>query len=402
MRNRAMDNYKQMMRRMAFVLLFLFFVLVIQAGLPLVHAAVKDKSTPFPDRPLTVAVTVDPPYSMKDSEGKWTGLVVELWTLAAQELGRPFIFQEMSFEQVFRMLEDGSIDISIATLYVTADREAKYDLTTPLGTSRFAVATLSKAKDHPGWDVVNIFLSWGNLSIFLALFAVLMVLGGLFWLIERKHNPDDFGEGKLKGIGAGAYWVGSTLTSGVCLGVQLKTAAGRILGLAWMAFCAIALSALIASLTAALSEKRMETRKLAVKDLKQMHLGTERGTLEETMLKETGGRYSLFDSEQAFMKALLAKKIDGALSDEITLHYFEEQLYRGAISVYPTDLKRRAFALAMPKDSSLRRPVNVALVKIMDDPVWDAILERYGFKKNFEARSAVAGKRGKHLSKGAE
>ena len=102
------------------------------------------------------------------------------------------------------------------------------------------------------------------------------------------------------------------------------------------------------------------------------------------------------------MKALLSKKIDGALSDEITLNYFEEQLYRGAISIYPTDLKRHAFALAMPKDSPMRRSVNVALVKIMDEPAWDAILDRYGFDKNVEARPALPSRRGKRFGKASE
>jgi len=327
---------------------------------------------------------------------------VELWSLVARDLGHPFVFREMTFEKVFRALDDRSIDLSIATVYVTAEREAKYDLTTPLGTSRFAVATLHGAKDHPWWEAVRVFLSWSTLKIFFGMSAVLLFLGWLFWFIERKRNPEYFGEGLLQGIGAGIYWVGSTLTSGTCFGVSLKTSAGRILGLVWMAVCTLALSAFIASLTAVLSEQRLESRRLTPKELQKMHLGTEKGTLEAAILKEQGGRYTLFASEESFMQALRERKIDGIMSDEITLHYFKEQRYRDAISVYPTGLKRHAFALAMPKNSPLRRPVNVALAKIMDDPLWDTLLDRYGFEKNIEARSSVTVRRGKYVSKEPE
>ncbi len=349
-------------------------------------AAPPETVDPPGQKALVVGVVVDPPYCMKDAGGRWTGLTVDLWTLAAREMNRPFVFKELSFEALLASLTEGSIDLSVEPLFLTSEREGKYELSTPLGTSRMAVATLYQAKDHPWWEALKIFFAWGTLKVILLLFLALIVIGLIFWLLERKSNPEHFGENVHKGIGAGMYWAGSTLTSGVCFGISLKTLTGRILGLVWMLLCALALSAVIASLTSSLTASRSSEPELNANDLRQMHLGAERSTLPAFIIAKIGGRNSTFQSEEDILRALMDRKIDGYLADEITLHAYAQGDYRDKISVYPTDLRRRALAMAMPKDSPLRRPLNVALLKIMDTPAWDAILDRYGLEKNLEAK----------------
>jgi polar amino acid transport system substrate-binding protein len=75
-----------------------------------------------------------------------------------------------------------------------------------------------------------------------------------------------------------------------------------------------------------------------------------------------------FLQDEDVLDSLFAIKIEGFLYDEVTLHYYAENKYRDEIAQHPTTLKSLTIAFAMPKNSPLRKPVNVALLKIMEEP----------------------------------
>jgi ABC-type amino acid transport substrate-binding protein len=350
-------------------------------------------SSPVPSgKKLVVAIVQDPPYSYKNEQGQWVGLNVELWQIIAKDLKYDFAFREMGFEDTLVALRQGKIDLSIAAMFITAEREQQFELTTPFGSTRLAVATLYDKGDHPWLVALKIFFSWGILKILLFFVLVLLVLGTLFWMIERKSNPEHFGEGLIKGIGSGIYWVGSTLASGVCFGISLKSMTGRILGLIWMLICALALSALIASLSSALTTIHQDEKKFTADKLRNMHLGTEAGGMTAHMIEKMGGRSTFFKDEEEVIKAVLDKKIDGFFYDEVTLHYYAEKPFRGKISVHSTNLKEIPFGFGLPKNSPLRKPVNVAMLGILEGPMWESILNRYGLDKNFVAKPILMGR----------
>ncbi len=198
---------------------------------------------------LLVAVTDDPPYTMKNEAGKWAGFNIDLWSQLARELKWDYELVEMPFEDIIGALRRGAIDLSIACLFQTAEREKLFEFSTSLGSTRLAVATLPDKIEHPWLSALRIFISWSTFKVVVILFFLLFLTGIIFWLIERRKNPEHFGGGFIQGIGSGIYWVGSTLAAGVCFGIALKSIPGRIAGLFWMFVCAVVLSAFIASLS---------------------------------------------------------------------------------------------------------------------------------------------------------
>jgi ABC-type amino acid transport substrate-binding protein len=335
---------------------------------------------------LIVGVTPDPPYLIKEKDGEWGGLNTSLWKAVAQELKIDYELREMTFDELLDALKENRIDLSIDTFYVTAERQKRFDYSFPFGNSRLAVATLPERLTHPWWTAIKIFLSWGTFKIILLLGLCLCVLGLIFWIIERRTNPDYFGGGIIKGIGSGIYWVGSTMASGVCFGVALKSLPARILGLTWMFICAIALSALIASLTSSLFASRDRTEVVPADDLRRMHLGGIVDSAESVALKNIGGKTTFFKSEQEALQALMKRRIDGFLYDEITLIYYRDNDYKDRISVYPTDTKRFFFAFALPKNSPIKSKVDYAILDYIERPEWPLVLQRYGLEENFEER----------------
>ena len=353
---------------------------------PIFFPAFGQNGTTLPEgKTLAVGIVHDPPYLIKGKNGEWSGFNVDIWKTIAGELKVPYELKEMEFSRLLEALKENRIDLAIDGFFLLAEREEHIDFTVPLGSSRLALATLPNRMDHPWVAALKIFFSWGIIRILLLLLAALFVLGLIFWLMERKHNPEQFGGGATKGLGSGIYWVGSTLASGVCVGISLKSLAARILGLVWMLACAVTLSALTASLTTSLTESKNMTNTVAAETLRHMRLAGVEGSAEATVLERMEGtRYTLYGSEEDALKALLNGQVDGYLYDEITLHYYGDNEYRDKIMVYPTDLKRFSFAYGLPKGSPWRTRINVVLLNFMEKPDWAFLLNRYGMGRNFE------------------
>lgn len=337
-----------------------------------------------PGGKLIVGVLHDPPYLIKEKNGQWSGINFDIWKAITQDMKVDYEFREMTFEAILEALEKKQIDVSIDSFFVLAERERRIDYSTFLGYAKLGVSTLPENIQHPWWAAVAIVFSWGTLKILGFLFLCLCVLGLILWLIERKKNPDNFGGDKIKGIGSGIYWVGSTLASGVCFGVALKSFTARVFGLIWMFLCAIALSAMIASLTNAISEKRAKVDLVTDEQLQHMYLGGVKDSAETIALTKLGGKYKLYNEEEEALNGVLKGEIDGFLYDAITLHYYKDNNYKDKITVYQTNFKKFFFAFGLPKNSPLLKKINIALLSLMERPDWGFLLKRYGLEENFE------------------
>lgn len=365
-----------------FFLLFLFILLCLH---PAVLSAQTRSDVASPSgKKLIVGVLHDPPYLIKEETGEWTGINVDIWKNIAQDLKIDYELKEMTFEGLLEALKTNEIDLAIEAFFILAEREKQIDYSSVLGSTRLGLATLPGKIHHPWWMAVSILLSWGTFRILGTLCLALCMLGFLLWVIERKNNPDHFGGGTVRGIVSGIYWVGSTLASGVCFGINLKSLPARLLGLVWMLLCAVALSALIASLASTISANRSMVDIVSDEQLRNMRLGGIRESAESITLKKLGGKYMLYDDEATALNAVLNREIEGFLYDEITLRYYKENDYKDKISIFPTGFKRISFAFGLPKESPLRKKVNYALLSLMEKPDWAFLLKRYGLGENFE------------------
>jgi hypothetical protein len=340
----------------------------------------------YPGKPLVIGFSTSSLDVVKHENPRWLKSYIDFWDLITQELKRPYVFKPMPFEEILKALREGTIDITAVPIAVTASREDIFELSTPLGGGRLAVATRYKVWDHPWLSVIQIFFSWTTVRVVLMLMAALVLVGIIAWLIERKDNPEYFGQGAGRGIGTGIFWAGSTLASGICLGISLKTPLGRILGLFWMVVCVVTFGAVIASLTYYLGAQEYSAWTLDSGKLRQMRLGLFKASVQIQTIEKLGAHYIPCDNADECVAFLLHKKIDGFLYDEGYLRFLSETRYRGKLSIYLTDLRPYRRAFAMPKNSDLRKPFNVALLKVMDRPLGEALINQLDLSQYLKAK----------------
>jgi len=342
---------------------------------------------------LIVGVMNDPPYTYKFGNGQWVGLNVDIWAHVAHTLNWQYEIKEYTLNDLLAAIRQGKVDVSISKLRLTPERAVLFDFSIPLGFTHIDLVTLPEKASNPWWMALRIFISWRVLKIFVSIALILIMVGFMVWLIERKSNPDHFGGGIIRGIAAGIYWVGSTLASGVCIGINLKSLPGRILGLFWMFICVMALSAFIATLAASLTTRNIMKSVVDESTLKNMHLGAITSGAAEQILKSIGVKYSLYPTPKDALEAVITKKVEGFVYDELTLNYYAEKEYKGKVVIQGTHLGGNQYAFLFPTGSQLRQPVNFAILSVMNGPDWKVILNRYGLGEDFEQKQTF--KRGR-------
>jgi ABC-type amino acid transport substrate-binding protein len=72
-----------------------------------------------------------------------------------------------------------------------------------------------------------------------------------------------------------------------------------------------------------------------------------------------------FESLQEGMKAVAGKKIDALVQNEMVLKYLVKTEFPGQVQVIPGIFDEYFVSIALQRKSSLRKPINKALLKFM-------------------------------------
>ena len=79
------------------------------------------------------------------------------------------------------------------------------------------------------------------------LVLILLLVGTLAWLMERKRNPEHFNPNPIKGIAGGIWWAAVTMTTVGYGDLTPKTMGGRLIALLWMFASMLLVSSVIAT-----------------------------------------------------------------------------------------------------------------------------------------------------------
>jgi ABC-type amino acid transport substrate-binding protein len=98
---------------------------------------------------LVIGTKESPPFALRGTDGRWSGISVELWREIASDLDLRFRFVERDVPGLLSGLDDGSLDASVAALTMTAARERSIDFTHPFHTTGLGIAV--SGRPESGW-----------------------------------------------------------------------------------------------------------------------------------------------------------------------------------------------------------------------------------------------------------
>ena len=336
--------------------------------------AAVDASSETP-RTLVVGVKVAPPFVIEQADG-YSGLAIDVWREIAAERGWTFRYQRYDLQGLLDAVQHGQADVGIGAITATAQREQVMDFSHPITSSGLGVAV--PKQQSAGWlAVARSFVSLAFLKVVGALALLLLVVGILTWLFERKRNAAQFGGKPVHGIGSGFWWAAVTMTT-VGYGDKAPiTPGGRVLGLLWMFAALIVASVFTASITSALTVGQLTSRIQGVDDLAGIRIETMAGTTSAQWLDGANLDFRETPDLTAALDALASGKTDAVVYDAPLLQWTINQHYRNRLEVLPFTLERQDYAYALPTGSPLREPLNASLLERVNSAEWRIRVSHY-------------------------
>ncbi len=328
----------------------------------------------FPDRPLVIGTRIAPPFAMKNANGDWEGISIDLLAALARDAGFTYTLQESGLPEMVSHVESGQLDGSIAAMTVTTAREQSIDFTHPFYRSSLGVAV--SAEREPGLAAIfEALFSVEFLKVVGFNAALMAIVGGLVWLFEKARNAQQFEKEPRRGLISGLWWAAVTMTT-VGYGDKAPvTGPGRMLAVIWMFAGLILTATFTAQLTASLTANAIRSPVTTTSDLPGLRVGNVENAASTDILRNMGVRALPYADLPAGLAALAEGKIDAFVHDTPILIWEAGAL--SGLTLAPVTFAPQDYAMILPQNSPLREPINRALLDLLSSDEWTAIQRRY-------------------------
>lgn len=325
---------------------------------------------------LKVAVKPAPPFAIQQSDGSWTGISVELWEQIAEKMGRETRWIAVPDVQTqIDMLAASRADVAVGALTVTSEREQRIDFSHPFHITGLGIAASTQNQGIAA--TLRQMLSWQFIKAVSVLIGVLLFIGFLIWILERRRNPEQFGGSARHGIGAGLWWSAVTMTT-VGYGDKAPvTFSGRVLAIIWMFVSIVTISGFTAAIASAVTVNQMSTLVSGPTDLPKVRVATVKNSTGAEYLSEQGIRATFFEQADDALTGLIRDEVDAVVYDAPLLKYRIQNGDFTGTQVLPQTFSRQDYAFGLRSSLPLRQEINRALLDAVQDPQWDLLLQRY-------------------------
>lgn len=348
---------------------------VALAALVVLRAAASSAAV-MPAAPLVVAVAESPPFAVKNADGTWSGLSVDLWRQVADELGLRFTLREVDLDQVDGLLRDRTVDVALGAIAVSAEGEATHDFSQPYYATGLGFAELSAT--GPSWrSAIEALMSSQLLHILAVIAAATIFVGILIAFIERRHNADQFGGPLHRGIATGVWWAAVTMTTVGYGDAAPKTTPGRSLALVWMFVGVVGVAIFTATVTSILTIGSLQSAAQQQADLARLRLGATSGSAGALWLTRQHLRFTASETYEAALDGLATKRVDAVVANKPVLHYLVARQWQGVLRVSPIVLEPLVYAFGLPSGSALREPIDRTMLRIVEQSQWRDVEREY-------------------------
>ncbi len=341
-------------------------------------AATGEGKSDSPKRTLKVMTKPFTPFAFLDAEGEWVGFSIDLWSRIAERLG---VQHEMSgtssLQVLLESVEATNVDVGVAGITITAERESKLDFTHPFFESGLQIMVNTEGGGEDTWGVISAFLSAKFFMVMAGFIVVLLFCGHLIWLTERKREDSDFSPEYLAGVWDGFWWAAVTVTTVGYGDKAPKGGMGRVVGLLWMFISLFLISYFTASVTTALTVEKLGGGIVGPADLPGKRVGAPAGTTAAKFITRAGARVSSCENIEACYDMLREKRVDAIVFDAPVLQYHAATEGAGMLTTVGPLFQRESYGFALPSGSPLREQINNVLLDVREDGTYQELSRKW-------------------------
>jgi len=347
-----------------------------------------EPSTQGSQKPLIVNLSEFAPCVNVDGD-KVTGFDIDLWEAIAKELNLSYKYQVVDFGEIIPNVSSGKADIGISGITIDEDREKQVNFSQhyldsglrvliPQGKSKEAMQWKSLAKFRFIKFFVDSFVKPEVVELLMAYTIFIIFFAHLIWVAER--GSEHFDKKYIPGLGKAIYF--SVVTSStVGFGdVVAKKKVGRAIVIMLILLGYGFFANLIARLAADFTSDRLNGAITCQSDLNGKEVYTVENTTSVSALKKIGAKVKTVKTIEEAYKKLVNGDIEIVVYDSPNVMYFANGDGSGKVMAldWMFDLQYYGFAI---HDSDLRKKVDIALLKLRGNGVYDVIYNRWFGRK---------------------
>jgi polar amino acid transport system substrate-binding protein len=351
---------------------------------PLVLAAVVAASAaaggrePVADGLPPLRVAVAPLAAAAEWQGERpVGAIVDVWAEIASRIGRQTEFIRLKkFSEELAVLVDGTVDVSLGPMAITAERERSIDLTHPVAHSGLRVAV--RESRETGLLAAMRGLPVKQLLGLLSLVLVLALLSGhLLWWFERGHNPKSFPARYPRGMWEAVWWIASTVVTGGCDDKHIDGVLGRAIAFAWMVGGIVLVAAFTGVLAASITAEKVTGSIRGVRDLAGRVVGCQEASVSVPALRGRGAIPREYARMDDALDALQAGTVEAVVGESLQLATLLGRPDRHDLRIVGPTFEVFDYGLGLPPGSPLREEINAAILQMREDGGLERILARW-------------------------
>lgn len=321
-----------------------------------------------------VGVIEGKPYAFRDDLGNWDGLSVQLWRRVAERAGLDYEWVALPPQtDPVAALQNGRADM-ILNAAATASKESELDFLPVYHNTELGIA---KAAQSSMLKVVKGLFTLKFLWVVLSISGVLLVVGALIYLAERRQNEEQFGGDRslAEGLGSGFWWSGVTLTTIGYGDKAPQTFTGRAIAMLWMLVGMAVSASLTATMVALLNNQSVIS---FPEDLEDYRVGVIAGSAAADFLDRNNDAYQTFQEPEAGLKAVRDRDIDLFIHDATTLRYLVNNNEGLSADIQTTQTKPKGIAIALPNNGALRERLGGEVLGVTETTRWRQTVNQFG------------------------
>ena len=323
---------------------------------------------------VVVATVTRPPFSLPEAGGD-TGFSLELLDALTGRLGWELsLRRHEAFADMLEDAENGTADLAIANISITAARESRMDFSQPIFESGLQMMVPASDIRAPSlWRAVfspDLGIAVG------AAFLLLFGGGMMMWALERRAQP--YFDRPLKEAWFPSFWWALNLVVNGGFEERVpRTPIGRIFGVILVVSSLFIVSVFVAKITAVMTVEAITGSVNSVNDLYGERVGTIAESTAAGFLDRREIDYRAFDGLAPLLRAFEEGAVRVVVFDAPVLSYYTAHEGSAFGRMAGQVFLKENYGIAIPAGSPLVEEVNRALLTLREDGTYEAIRRRW-------------------------
>jgi ABC-type amino acid transport substrate-binding protein len=328
-----------------------------------------------PDRPLRVITRPIAPFVLPYTDPP-AGFSIDLWSEVARRMGVEFTWSVAPTQaELLQAVRRGDADVAIAAITMTPEREKLVDFSHPYFDSGLQV--MVRVHGESSFVTTLRSIPWLAIGQLLAA-AILMIflMAHVLWLVDRRRQ-NEFPRSYLRAIGESLWGTMLIIATGEHGDRHASGAVKRVTVVFMWLLGVVLIAQLTATATSSQTVQRLQSSIRGPDDLPGKKIASAAGTIAGDYLTQRGLPFVSLSSAPEGIRMLTQGEVQAIVFDAPTLQYWAAKQGKGVLQVVGPIFRPEKYAIAVAVGSTLRKPINEALLELFDDGTYERIRARW-------------------------